>query len=51
MVMGRDSCLRGLEFKSQDLMLDGLFFAFICVKNYQKWYCLCEQTIKKYRAQ
>ena len=33
MVIGDDSCSRGRGFKSQQCLLDGHFFTFICCKN------------------
>ena len=33
MVMGRDTCSKGCEFESQQHILDGHFFTFICCKN------------------
>ena len=33
MVMGDDSCSKGLGFKSQRHILDGHFFTLICYKN------------------
>ena len=33
LVMGRDSCSKGRGFESQDHILDGHFFIFICCKN------------------
>ena len=32
MVMGGDSCSKGCEFESQQSILDGHFFTFICCK-------------------
>ena len=33
-VIGGDSCSKGCDFKSQQRILYGYFFTFICCKNY-----------------